>query len=165
MSQILLTNILLRKKPLKLCHFRPILINVIKCNYSTNSEEVEKPVKYTTSQAYKGVGAGLNPSLLRKRLYKEPAPRCQTPIILLSLISFMLYFCVLREENDIDEMLKNGTLYDHIEGLEKAHLESALETYRQKGWDASKLLERLEQIKEEEQEQEKAKKAKSQAEQ
>ena len=39
---------------------------------------------------------------------------------------FQLYFCVLREENDIDVVLATGSLYDQVEGLEKTNLETCI---------------------------------------
>lgn len=35
----------------------------------------------------------------------EEIPSYQGPIIALSLTIFLIYFCILREENDIDEMI------------------------------------------------------------
>lgn len=38
------------------------------------------------------------------------------------MLVFLVYFCILREENDLDELLFGRTLYDWIDGLEKSHL-------------------------------------------
>ena len=56
----------------------------------------------------------------------------------------MLYFFVLREENDIDVKLSQGTLYDHIEGLEKQQIEACIKTYEERGLDTRELRARLE---------------------
>lgn len=48
-------------------------------------------------------------------------PWFQPYVVNLSVVVFLLYFCVLREENDIDRGLESS-LYDHIPGLEQKQL-------------------------------------------
>ena len=60
----------------------------------------------------------------------------------------MIFLC--REENDIDAMLENGTIYDYIEGLEKSHLESTLKVFRDRGLDTKEIEDRLAVLNEEE---------------
>ena len=48
------------------------------------------------------------------------------PFLLPLFFFFQLYFCVLREENDIDVVLATGSLYDQVEGLEKTNLETCI---------------------------------------
>jgi hypothetical protein len=64
----------------------------------------------------------------------------------------LIYFCVLREENDIDDKLRHGTLYDHIEGLERRQLEICLKEYTRAGTDPSEIISRLEKLDEREKE-------------
>ncbi len=39
---------------------------------------------------------------------------------------FQIYFCMLREENDVDAKLGADNLFDMVKGLEKAQLEAAI---------------------------------------
>jgi hypothetical protein len=57
----------------------------------------------------------------------------------------LLYFCVFREENDIDEEL-GKTLYDRIEGLEERQLHVALKYNSEHGKDTSAIVERLKEL-------------------
>lgn len=63
-------------------------------------EELNKPLKYTTSPANDWKAS-------HSRLGSKPdfRPWYEPHIINISLIVFMIYFFVLREENDIDLML------------------------------------------------------------
>ncbi|KZC05728.1 hypothetical protein WN55_04668, partial [Dufourea novaeangliae] len=69
--------------------------------YSTNTKEddfdPDKPVKYSTSPAAKWPANGYNPS--------QDVPKYQGIIVSLSVTIFLVYFCILREENDIDQKL------------------------------------------------------------
>lgn len=42
-----------------------------------------------------------------------------------SLAVFLIYFCILREENDIDVKLE-GSLYEHVAGLEETQLQLSI---------------------------------------
>ena len=82
-------------------------------------EEVEeKPVQFTRSKAFKSKPTFLNPKY-------DDQPRFQHLSIFISLSSFMIYFFYLREENDLDAAL-GTSLYDRIDGLEKANLIASL---------------------------------------
>lgn len=37
--------------------------------------------------------------------YDEPPPSYEIPLVMISVIVFLIYFCILREENDIDALL------------------------------------------------------------
>lgn len=52
------------------------------------------------------------------RIPDSDKPWYQGPIISLSLTVFLIYFCILREENDIDLMLDKD-LGDHLTDFEK----------------------------------------------
>ena len=73
------------------------------------------------------------------------APVYEPYIIYGSLGIFMLYFLVLREENDIDEKL-SSSLYDRIEGLEEQTLLNNIRRGKQAGTDVSDLEARLKEI-------------------
>ena len=57
----------------------------------------------------------------------------------------MLYFCVLREENDIDEEL-GKSLYERIPGLEKAQLQEVYRYNSMQGHDTSAITARLQEL-------------------
>lgn len=54
--------------------------------------------------------------------HKENMPDYQPPIVLISLAVFLIYFCILREENDIDELLYVD-LDTSLKRIEKQHKE------------------------------------------
>ncbi|XP_078035949.1 uncharacterized protein LOC144469478 [Augochlora pura] len=60
-----------------------------------DEDDRNKPIKYSTSKAATWPANGI----------RNDKPALQPLIISLSLGIFLLYFCVLREENDIDESL------------------------------------------------------------
>lgn len=68
---------------------------------------------------------------------------------LFSLYAILIYFCILREDNDIDEMMEKGPLYDKhalLVGLGKKELEACLEEYRRQGLDGTNIIERLAEL-------------------
>ena len=77
-----------------------------------DAEEVDKPVEFSKSKAHDH-----NSFDTFVPLGKE-YPWYQTASITLSLTVFMVYFFILREENDWDEHLKKS-LYERIPGLEE----------------------------------------------
>lgn len=78
------------------------------------SEEEDPPVIFTKSKAFKAKPTFVNPNY-------ENRPPFQNTSIFISLSSLMIYFFYLREENDMDELL-GESLYNRIDGLEKANL-------------------------------------------
>jgi hypothetical protein len=68
------------------------------------------------------------------------------PIITLSFGSLLVYFCILREENDVDEELRTGSLYRRIEGLEEAQLNATLKYNEDHGIDNRPIRARLAEI-------------------
>lgn len=69
----------------------------------------------------------------------------QPLVITGSLAIFLIYFCVLREENDIDEKL-SMTLYDHIEGLEEVQVEQSIRYNTANGLPTLELEKRLKEL-------------------
>ena len=86
---------------------------------SVEEEVEEEPVKFTKSKAMKMKPTFINPNF--KKSGEEARPRFQDLSIFISMSSFMLYFFVMREENDLDNEI-GRSLYDRIDGLEKANL-------------------------------------------
>lgn len=74
-------------------------------------------------------------------------PWYQPYVVVASIATFLVYFCVLREENEMDQSLRKN-LYDHIEGLEEQQLEISLEHNIQMGKDTSAITARLKEIRE-----------------
>lgn len=64
-------------------------------------DETNQPIKFSTSKA----------ATMRINEYRDPdgdtVPWYQSHSVMLSLAVFLIYFCILREENDIDLMLYN----------------------------------------------------------
>lgn len=75
-------------------------------------EDVDHPVRYSKTKAYT--------YLARNSRYMEHNwPDCQPYVIVFSLTIFMIYFCILREENDLDEMIYMP-LETRLQEIEKA---------------------------------------------
>ncbi|KAJ0176995.1 hypothetical protein K1T71_007004 [Dendrolimus kikuchii] len=79
-----------------------------------------EPIKFSTSPAAQRM-LGLTPKRTNISM-----PWYQPYSVVMSVTVFLLYFCVFREENDVD-LEFNKTLYERIKGLEKQQL---LQTYR-----------------------------------
>ena len=69
----------------------------------TSAEGSELPIKFTSSNAF---GAISSERLgLGQREKKMPPPKIQNHSLVISMSIFMLYFFLLREENDLDLMI------------------------------------------------------------
>ncbi|XP_063235367.1 uncharacterized protein LOC134538203 [Bacillus rossius redtenbacheri] len=97
--------------------------------YSTKEpgDEDPGPVKFSQSKA-----AAWKAQQTRSGGRNNDAPYYQPVVISASLAVFMLYFCVFREENDLDEEI-GRPLFDRIEGLKAKQLEIALKYNREHG--------------------------------
>lgn len=83
---------------------------------SSENEDLNKPLPYFGSPAERYRGAE------SRQGYTEYGwPSYQPYVINGSIAIFLIYFCVLREENDIDEKL-GGNLYDHVPDMELVQL-------------------------------------------
>jgi len=127
------------------------------CQFSTKPNAEDEPIKFSTSEAALKISRHIN------RKNQSNAPWFEPPVIMASIAVFLIYFCILREENDFDEEMK-VSLFDrlpgkilvsipqssHIKllfaGLERKQLEAAIEYNLQQGKDASDLQARLEVI-------------------
>ncbi|BFG06038.1 uncharacterized protein DMAD_04637 [Drosophila madeirensis] len=69
----------------------------------------------------------------------------QPYVISASLAVFLLYFCCLREESDIDQRLE-GNLYDHVSGLEEVQLTVNYRYNKEHGLDTKEQEKRLIEI-------------------
>lgn len=74
--------------------------------------EDDKPVVYSTSKAAQWKA---------EQSFRPPrrdVPDAQRWSVMASLVAFMVYFCILREENDLDQSLVRP-LSDSIPGIDK----------------------------------------------
>ena len=97
------------------------------------------PVKYSTSKAkdfhsYDALSAP-----------KTDTPWYQPPIIAVSMITFLLYFTILREESDWDKDI-SVSLYDRIPGLEESQLRQSIQYAASEGKDITEMQARLKAI-------------------
>ena len=116
-------------------------------SFSNHKQEFDDgPIKYSSSAASNYKAKQTRTGIADERLWYEPY------VIFGSLTLFLVYFCILREENDIDKEL-NQDLYTKIGGLEESQLRLSLKYNQDNGKDTSAILNRLAEI---EQEKEKA---------
>merc|ERR1712059_198666 len=110
-------------------------------------EEVQDtgPVKFTTSPAYRMSGGVV------RQQNKDDTFAYQPLIVSVSVLSLLIYFCILREESDVDDRLI-GNLYDQVDGLEKQDLTTSIRYYEQNGLDSRDLKKRLAEVLQEEEE-------------
>lgn len=102
----------------------------------------DEPIKYSASKAYDyRAFESFDPP-------KRDWPWYQSPIIIISISVLLLYFCVLREENDLDAEISKG-LYERIPGLEERDLNTVIEYDKKLGKDVTALEARLKELVEE----------------
>ncbi|XP_037094406.1 uncharacterized protein LOC119114314 isoform X2 [Pollicipes pollicipes] len=76
---------------------------------------------------------------------EDDTPWYQMPSVLISVTALLVYFCVLREENDIDERLGRDALRD-VPGLERQTLEAYVRHEEAAGRTADAERRRLEEL-------------------
>ena len=114
------------------------------CKKSTNSPQDvdDAPLPFSKSKA---ASWSAKSSFSGKQSVEEE-PWYQPLVISISIGAILLWFCVLREENDLDRELEK-TLYDRVDGLEEKQLELVLEHNRTQGLDTRAIQARLNEIK------------------
>ena len=117
---------------------------------SKNAEE-EKPkeVEFTKSPAYVGWKSTYNFFTDPDDIFTRNRPKSQRKVIIASLTAFLVYFCMLREENDIDEILYQP-LIKTIPELEKPLIITAIYDHHMMGLPTKQLRDRLKEINEQE---------------
>lgn len=95
---------------------------------------MDEPYKYFGSQAEK----------FRSTPQAPPHPEYSPYIISLSLSVFMAYFCIFRDENDIDELLGRD-LFDHF-GDEASRLKKAYDYNIKHNLPTHEIISRLREI-------------------
>jgi CCSMST1 family len=76
---------------------------------------------------------------------EEKKPKYQRAIISTSLVIFMLYFFVFREENDLDRQMKKP-LWEKVPGLERQTLQALIEYNKKNGKDNTATEARMVQL-------------------
>jgi len=107
---------------------------------SKEFEELDKPIQFTSSKASEWRAqqsfGGTIP---------EDTPDIQPISVMLSIAAFLIYFCVLREENDIDEEMKKS-LWERIPGLERQQLDVVYDYNEQHGIVNTAILARIKEL-------------------
>lgn len=107
-------------------------------------EDLDAPVKFSSTAARQWKAKSTRVGYERSRLWYEPY------VILGSISIFLIYFGILREENDVDEELKRS-LYTRIQGLEEHQLRVSLDYNREHNLDTTAIVKRLEELEKEKQ--------------
>uniref|UniRef100_A0A182YQD3 Uncharacterized protein n=1 Tax=Anopheles stephensi TaxID=30069 RepID=A0A182YQD3_ANOST len=103
------------------CKLLPVSTNfsqsaTIKKQADTKEEVNNEPIKYFGSQASRWTA-----QRSREGPKGQDVPWFQPYVVNFSVAIFLIYFCILREENDIDEGL-GRSLFEHVPGLEEKQL-------------------------------------------
>lgn len=75
----------------------------------------------------------------------DDVPWFQTYVVCGSVAIFLIYFCILREENDVDLELEKS-LYDRVPGLEHTQLVINYKYNRENNIDNTDIVARLKEI-------------------
>jgi len=134
----LCTSCLRRINPYSVCPKKTL------SSRSDTTEELNRPIKYTSSPASKYRAKTTRTGVQEERLWYEPY------VIVGSISVFLFYFCVFREENDIDKEL-HTSLYSRIDGLEEHQLRLSLKYNEDVGKESGQIIQRLEEIEQEKQ--------------
>lgn len=98
----------------------------------------DKPIMYFGSEAENWRGA------YTRTGQETPQPKYSPIIIMSSLATFMIYFCILREPNDLDDNLSRDLL-DHF-GDEASRLGKAYQYNMKNNLPTTEIIERLRDI-------------------
>ncbi|XP_054738392.1 uncharacterized protein LOC129244663 [Anastrepha obliqua] len=110
-----------------------------KASKSTTNENSNEPVKFFGSRAATWRARDTRSGGSEDILWFQPY------VISGSLAVFLLYFCILREENDIDRRLE-GNLFDQVAGLEEVQLTMNYKYNKENGLDTSEIEKRLSEL-------------------
>ncbi|KAB0793183.1 hypothetical protein PPYR_12803 [Photinus pyralis] len=130
---------ILRLSRLAILNYRSIKFCSARPNSTKPTEDISRPVVYTRSAANQWKAQYSREGGPNTRLWYEPY------VVLTSIAVFLIYFCILREESDIDRKF-DKSLYDHIEGLEEKQLIISLKYNEEHGLDTKAIVTRLEEL-------------------
>ncbi|XP_037816825.1 uncharacterized protein LOC119607118 [Lucilia sericata] len=102
----------------------------------TEEDVDNEPIKFFGSQAATWRAKDTRSGGSDEHLWYQPY------VISASLAVFLLYFCVLREESDIDLKLE-GSLFEHVQGLEEVQLTMNYKYNKENGLDNKEVIKRL----------------------
>ncbi|KPJ08331.1 hypothetical protein RR48_13070 [Papilio machaon] len=113
--------------------------------FSSRNVEINEnePIKFSTS------GAAARNTIRPIKNIKIDMPWYQPYCVVGSVAIFLIYFCVLREENDVD-LEFNKTLYERIQGMEKTQLLLSYKYNKENGKSVVDIERRLKEIEEQE---------------
>lgn len=100
----------------------------------------DEPIKFFGSEAAKWTA-----QQTRSGQSKEKQLWFQPYVVMGSLLVFMLYFCVLREESDVDGEL-GKSLYDRVDGLEQIQLKILHKYNQDNQLDNAKVEQRMREL-------------------
>uniref|UniRef100_A0A182MP43 Uncharacterized protein n=1 Tax=Anopheles culicifacies TaxID=139723 RepID=A0A182MP43_9DIPT len=103
------------------CKLVPVSANISQSVSQRKQENIKEevnnePIKYFGSQASRWTA-----QRSREGPKGQDIPWFQPYVVNFSVAVFLIYFCILREENDIDEGL-GRSLFEHVPGLEEKQL-------------------------------------------
>jgi len=120
------------------------------CSKSTSSEPGfvgdDKPLKFTETGAHVNYKAAHN---WRDPDFEEHTPPSQRNVVIISVSTFLIYFCILREENDVDENLYKP-LFELIPDKEASIIEAAILEHKRCGKSTDDLEKRLAELRHQE---------------
>lgn len=105
-------------------------------------DDNEGPIKYSASKAARHRASVSRHGPFSSRLKYEPE------VIVASVVIFLIYFTLIREENDIDVELEKS-LYSRIDGLEEMQLRLSLRYNNGHNESTDNIEKRLRQIEKE----------------
>lgn len=113
------------------------------CNNSKQStEDPNVPLPFSKSKA---ASWSAKSSFSGREGVSDDTPWYQPLSISASIAAILIWFCILREENDVDIEL-GKSLYDRVDGMEKKQLELALKHNHGQGLDTLAIKKRLDEI-------------------
>lgn len=112
---------------------------ISRCKKKELEDDEDQPIKYSTSKAAKWRAE------VSRSGDAKPSPWFQPYVISLSLSVFMIYFFILREENDIDREF-DKSLYERLPNLEEKQLEIVLKYNLENNLPVKDIKDRLEEI-------------------
>ncbi|VVC99163.1 unnamed protein product [Leptidea sinapis] len=108
----------------------------------TENVDDSGPIKFSSSGAAKRIPRSIF-------VKQKDMPWYQPYSVVGSVAAFLIYFCVLREESDIDQQF-DTTLYDRVKGLEKHQLILSYKYNKEHGLSVAEIEQRLKELEEEE---------------
>lgn len=78
--------------------------------------------------------------------WKDHTPPSQRYVVIWSTAAVLIYFCLLREENDIDEIIYQP-LVKTVPAIEQQLIEASISEHRRHGLPTTDLEKRLKEIK------------------